>query len=105
VLFFVSIIYLVSLLFGFISEFYLVESPVVAVNGSGGAEANLIASSITRLSRALVAWILKMKDSLASSSSGTSETRVMSEVGLLSFLSIELHPANKKSFGAFELGS
>jgi len=56
-----------------------VESPVVAVNGSGGAEANFISSSITRLSRALVAWILKMKDSLASSSSGTSETRVMSE--------------------------
>lgn len=48
-----------------------------------------------------------MKDSLAvsSSSSGTSETRVMSEVGLLSILNIELHPTNRKKIGAFELGS
>jgi len=56
-----------------------VQSP--AVGRGGQEEAHLIAASLTRLSRALITWIVAMKNNLMSSvSSGTSETRVMSEV-------------------------
>lgn len=50
--------------------------------GGGEGEAKLIASSITRLSSALVIWLMAMKNNIINSS-GTSGTRAMSEVGFI----------------------
>ena len=69
--------------------FCLVESP-----GHSPAEANLIASSIKRLTRYIGALVARLRENMlqsaddkgklamSSSGSGTGETRVVSEVGL-----------------------